>query len=431
MAFQNQPLGRSEIRLLKPRRPLPENPDLITFEIIHVPLSSKSVYLALSYSWNPPGDPPGNTHSIILHKKTFPIRKNLHDALRQIQISNYGESLLWVDAICINQGVDIDAKNERSAQLRLMRQIYERATTVLVWLGKPQSYHSNYLASELMVEAANKFRKVLVKGRPYRPWWWPHKARTTGQDTADFLLSVSPADDTKLFDGPESATYSAWLGMVSLWQSSWWTRTWVFQESTVPEQYVRMFAAGFAKPTNFVSKVRFIHGDRQTSWSALLAIDLLADAVCSSSVPGSEFLRDARTSYQRLKKFHDRRVQNDLRSFLDILQMFRLTECLDPRDKVYAPLCLADSDVANYIQPDYANKNVLDVYMDVVRYSLTRVGHELDFLGHALYQEGGQIVRTPGPQSVQSTFSVMASKLFAHPWYRAYPKVHKPPNKRS
>jgi hypothetical protein len=40
--------------------------------------------------------------------------------------------MLWVDAICINQGNN----EERAQQVQLMAKIYSRATRVLVWLGE-------------------------------------------------------------------------------------------------------------------------------------------------------------------------------------------------------------------------------------------------------------------------------------------------------
>jgi hypothetical protein len=39
---------------------------------------------------------------------------------------------LWIDAVCINQQ-DV---TERSEQVKMMREIYERATEVIVWLGE-------------------------------------------------------------------------------------------------------------------------------------------------------------------------------------------------------------------------------------------------------------------------------------------------------
>ena len=120
------------------------------------------------------------------------------------------------------------------------------------------------------------------------------------------------------------------------------------------------------------------------------------------TTPGidSKFLTGAQKSVDKLVNFRSQRIQHLLVSFLGILQKFRDTECFDPRDKVYAPLCLASDDVRRYIRPDYATKTVLDVYTDVVRYYLAQPGHNLDFLGYTLYQREAQKVETP--QGVKS-----------------------------
>jgi hypothetical protein len=227
MEFRYQQLNLNEIRLLKP---LSRSSSSLSFEIIHVSLLSTPSYAALSYTWGPPGD----THSILLNGRRFPMRRNLHDALLQIHSSRLVDQYLWADAICIQQGENSDALKERSLQITLMRQIYEQAANILVWLGKPENEANNRLAFPLIKDFAKRYLRVMKKGRPYRPWWWQTKTRTIGEDIADFLLNVSPARDKMVFDVPGSRTYHAWLGIIALWKSPWWTRTWIFQESTIP-----------------------------------------------------------------------------------------------------------------------------------------------------------------------------------------------------
>jgi len=31
-------------------------------------------------------------------------------------------------------------------------------------------------------------------------------------------------------------TYKAWLGIISMWNSRWWARTWIYQESTLDDK---------------------------------------------------------------------------------------------------------------------------------------------------------------------------------------------------
>jgi Heterokaryon incompatibility protein (HET) len=56
------------------------------------------------------------------------------------------QGYIWADAICINQ---IDT-SEKTEQVPLMADIYERAELVLVWLGKDED--NVRLGYNLMVE---------------------------------------------------------------------------------------------------------------------------------------------------------------------------------------------------------------------------------------------------------------------------------------
>ena len=215
MGFQYQRLRDGEIRLLKP---LSHSSATLSYKVVHVSLASNPSYAALSYTWGARG----NTDQIHVDGHAFPIRKNLKDALDQIQSAKLIDHHIWIDAICINQ----DNCDEKTAQLHLMRQIYEQAEKILVWLGKPSNAEDNRLAFQKMAYFDKAFRRVMSKGRPYRPWWWPRKLRTVGDDLADFSFAISTAKDKSFYDVPGSQTYRAWLGITSLWQSRWFTRTW-------------------------------------------------------------------------------------------------------------------------------------------------------------------------------------------------------------
>jgi hypothetical protein len=427
MLFKYKPLKHNEIRLLKPVS-RPSNP--LSFDLVHIPLLSKPQYAALSYTWGPKPDPHTILPTIQLNGEPFDVRQNLHDALYQIEASKLIDQYLWVDAICINQdNDDKHALAERSLQITHMKQIYEEAPKIIVWLGNPENDEYNQLAFSMMKAFKKRFLDVQKKGRPYRPWWWKRQEnipRTAGQDMADFSSIISPATDKEVFDVPRSSTHNAWLGMISLWKQRWWTRTWVFQESTVPERYMSTGVAGIQLPPP-PSKVKFICGDQETNWDELVIANVVASKILGTSGIDSGFLLGIRDSAEKLAIFRGRRVQHIYRSFLDSLQMFRHTSCSDPRDKVYAPLCLAPDDVRHFIQPDYDSKTVLDVYMDVVQYYLAQPGHELDFLGYALYQDGAQVVEMPKsakwPEGVKSTLPSWVPNFSANINLAPIPKI--------
>ena len=100
-------------------------------------LAAKPEYQALSYAW---GDPAVTTPIILSELDTsnengvaiaqVRVTTNLEAALRVLRVESHS-SVLWVDALCINQQ---DAA-ERSAQVQMMDQIYQSSIGTLVWLG--------------------------------------------------------------------------------------------------------------------------------------------------------------------------------------------------------------------------------------------------------------------------------------------------------
>ncbi|GAB1319161.1 Heterokaryon incompatibility domain-containing protein [Madurella fahalii] len=79
---------------------------------------------------------------ILCDGKTLSTQPNLYDFLvrmKQQQRSgkNPRRNLIWIDAICIQQGEETEAvRAEKFRQLDLMGRIYAGAGTVIVWLGK-------------------------------------------------------------------------------------------------------------------------------------------------------------------------------------------------------------------------------------------------------------------------------------------------------
>jgi Heterokaryon incompatibility protein (HET) len=84
-------------------------------------------YEALSYVWGDDTD----LHPILCNGKQLSVTRSLWAALRRFRPSQERRTL-WADAICINQQ-DIQ---ERADQIQIMRQIYEGATHVIIWLGE-------------------------------------------------------------------------------------------------------------------------------------------------------------------------------------------------------------------------------------------------------------------------------------------------------
>jgi hypothetical protein len=142
-------------------------------------------YVALSYSW-------GNDAAlaeITIHNYeeakdgTIKIRPNLEEALKTFRRSIFDDHArrkkakgkykggnaktipevmreprhFWIDAICINQAEEDEAKEEKGKQLERMTEIYNTAEEVRVWLGEGNSQNQKGMK---FVEELNDFDRI-------------------------------------------------------------------------------------------------------------------------------------------------------------------------------------------------------------------------------------------------------------------------------
>ena len=100
--------------------------DRVEVSLEEVDLGSSPSYEALSYAW---GDPSQKV-ALQCHGKDLYVTPNCESALRHLR-KDSSVRTLWVDAICIDQS-SIDDRNQ---QVRIMGDIYSKASLVLIWLG--------------------------------------------------------------------------------------------------------------------------------------------------------------------------------------------------------------------------------------------------------------------------------------------------------
>jgi hypothetical protein len=143
-AYEFRPLqdGRSTRVLVlepAPTRDTPIRCHLVEINLDEFDQRSYS-YEALSYIW---GERHG-TRPIICEGKSLLVTPNCEEALRALR-RKITPRVLWIDAICIDQGSDDSDPKEKSHQIRLMGHIYHNASQVLVWLGASNSKLSQIL----------------------------------------------------------------------------------------------------------------------------------------------------------------------------------------------------------------------------------------------------------------------------------------------
>lgn len=106
-----------------------EEHDEICGNLLIRPVFDAPRYTALSYSW---GTEP-RCRQILLGKRQpepFPVSAHLYAALQRLRHATE-PTMVWVDAICINQTNFV----ERGAQVHIMAQIFNAAEEVTIWLG--------------------------------------------------------------------------------------------------------------------------------------------------------------------------------------------------------------------------------------------------------------------------------------------------------
>lgn len=289
-------------------------------------------YWALSYWWGEPDEEP--THRITMYDEvnvqgetqiqmtpfnssgTFYVRHNLDAALRIFR-SETEDVVIWVDALCINQGKEPEALKEKTAQVARMHEIYSEADYVCIWLGAGKN------------ETAETFEFL----------------RT--------ILDLSKLDD--LVKKPETA--EKWMLVVNLMKNRWFSRRWVIQElalaksATVRWGDEKMQWSDFADAIAlFMTKhdeIKAILGKRKptksdsTTHTGVGALDPRA--------LGANTLVAATSSLFR--KSDDGKILQRLVN-LEVLvsSLFMVFEASEPRDTVYAVLSLA-KDTATRVEP--------------------------------------------------------------------------------
>lgn len=158
------------------------------------------------------------------------------------------EHLLWIDAICINQ----DDLDERSQQVRLMKNIYSTAGRVLVWLGEQQPLTREAL--QLLVPLSR-----LEIARPKKQF---NLSLLSEEEKA---LGKERLQDGTLFG--DVLCHPLWMVFVDLFLNcTVFTRVWTIQEVVLALEHrvfvfcggVRLLWSRFSGIVKLVTRCKFV-----------------------------------------------------------------------------------------------------------------------------------------------------------------------------
>ncbi|OCK80109.1 HET-domain-containing protein [Lepidopterella palustris CBS 459.81] len=324
-------------------------PEIIQATLEHASLEDKPDYIALSYTW---GDP-NRTKPILLDGTPVEVTENLVAALRWLIRDDI--SALWIDAVCINQRDN----EEKSWQVQQMRDVYQRAKAVIIWLG-PGADDSEYALG-----AMSNIAERTVD--PSKPFDWGDIWRALAQEASDDTNSFRNTTLERVFSDLGIAREGILLTPIAPWfallKRQWWHRVWVMQEIAVADEF--WFTCG--DNTLYGRKMQ-------------IALDLFRHyylhVMTSKPVDPSEWSPAAKEllahefdlrPWVMMDNWH--KSEDNDRTLLTILHKAMLPperrmEATNPRDFIYALLGIASDAESLGISPDYS-KSCQDVYTDV------------------------------------------------------------------
>ena len=295
-----------------------------------VPLSKTPIYEALSYTWGKLVFPASMKCS---PSGQLCITENLNVALCHLRLKDRIR-VLWVDAICINQQDIV----ERSQQVSLMREIYEGADHVIVWLGKDNG--NAKLAFERLQDVPEYTDRV----------WKP--------GVFGVLTRVR---------GPEAEA-----ALVNLLKRGWFQRIWVIQELVCAR------------------KATIMCGNQSMEWVRFQGFVGMLYAVGNYNRKG---VNDPVYNLIQMRHENERRRLGKQSSLLYLLSAFRSCEASDPRDKIFALVGIADQQTTAACTPDYS-KDVFEICRNLASH-LIITERNADILAFCVAPHKGQYLPLP------------------------------------
>ncbi|KAI9786881.1 MAG: hypothetical protein M1839_005112 [Geoglossum umbratile] len=315
LSYRYAPLTtQSSFRLLRLCRTRSNNSRL-EGTLIEYSLEDDIKYECLSYTWGTPTF----SHNIFLDGRPLPITANLDLALGNSQRAAE-TSLLWVDAICINQ----EDPEERAQQVQQMRIIFSGAEHVIAYLGEEMD------GSQHIPDICRTILHGVIIWRQTNP------------------LSDAPSENFMFpehFEGVglPSDSDRAWDIFMEFLARSWFLRVWIVQEAVCAR------------------KLTFVCGSwtmaREVLWSTVQVGTTHALPLCRISMPKFAEASSGRAHIGLMGELLSGGLVSDPQSprpsLLDLARRSKHQKATDPRDNIYALLGLCNEYSTPGLQPDY------------------------------------------------------------------------------
>jgi hypothetical protein len=283
--------------------------------------NAPSQYRTVSYRWD---TSPGKISTITVNGGTLMVYPNIERILRDIR-SKFWSQLVWIDQLCIDQ----ENTFEKSAQVAMMGQIYQKAAEVRICLAVPNvagyGFWRGYRDSKLSpkqreIRDVAAFIQQLKQSRLLQDY--------TPGNSHGSLLSYARLQD--------------WKALGNLLEQPWFHRMWMIQEIGMATNRVKIhYGQEVIDWDDFVLAMVVLARSELKRFSELLSADISTE----KEFPAIEnvlIMENMRSEAERLT----------LLETLILCQRFEATEQVD---KIYALLGVSSKQdpIARGIKIDY------------------------------------------------------------------------------
>ena len=266
-------------------------------------------------------------------------------AIRNLsKVSSYP---LWIDAVCIDQ----ENLQEKGQQVTMMKEVYSKAVSVLIWLGPARKSTADAITS------VEKIHQQCLEAIGSIEHLDTHLYRGAG-----FKYSDAPLPDCD------------WSALRAFYSAPWFRRLWVIQEiglANNPTFFVGSFSIGAEK---VVLVARWMVHRKYTRYYQ------------GRESPGVE---NASSMYQPAG-----------RPFSNQLRRTHRAGCSMAQDKIYGLLGLLRQDTSSAVVVDYT-KPLVEVYAQAIRLALYEA-RDLSFLQFAAWYRNDRSHTTRARRLIQS-----------------------------
>ncbi|KAK0254812.1 hypothetical protein LTR12_001921 [Friedmanniomyces endolithicus] len=195
----------------------PPNAGCVQCLLHHIPFDHDTPeYETLSYCWGTSSD----VRTISCNRQRLRVTQTLHRAMHAL-LTPGKSRLVWIDQLCINQHDDA----EKTQQVSIMRDIYQRSSLTIAWLGSAD-YHTN-----AALKAAHRIAMAMTSDTVVKTLKETHGGPWSAHSMDTFVEYRDGWGDAK-------PSRSEWTALSVLLGRPWFARMWVLQEVGVSGRVV-------------------------------------------------------------------------------------------------------------------------------------------------------------------------------------------------